>query len=234
MPDFYFDLHTHTIASGHGSSATITQMARAAKEKGLKFLGISDHGPATIGGGRESYFRSLSFAPRKRAGLNLLFGAEVNILDAKGNLDLSDNVLSGLDYVIASLHRPVKKPGSIDENTACYIEAMKNPYVKLIGHCDDTHYPVDHLALVQAALKHQVYLEINNSSLRPDGYRGDTRFNCLMMLNLCRHYQYPVVLSSDSHGTGQIGDFSYGWEMLKKAAFPAGLVLNCQPGKPFG
>ena len=47
---YEFDIHTHTIASGHGSSATITDMVKAAKAHNLKMLGISDHGPATLGG----------------------------------------------------------------------------------------------------------------------------------------------------------------------------------------
>lgn len=226
MASIEFDIHTHTIASGHGSSATITDMAKAASAAQLKMLGISDHGPATLGGGRVSYFRSLSFAHKKRLGIDMLFGAEVNILDNRGHLDLDDSILKGLDYVIASVHKPVKKPGTIEENTAAYIAAMKNPYVTIIGHCDDVKYPVDYLALVQAAMEHHVLLEINNSSLSPDGYRGDTRFNDLMILNLCKHFDYPVVLASDSHGAKHVGDFRFAMELAEKAEMPQRLILN--------
>ena len=170
-----FDIHTHTIASGHGSTATITDMAKAAAAHNLKMLGITDHGPATLGGGRVSYFRSLAHAQKKRLGIEMLYGAEVNILDNKGKLDLNDTILEKLDYAIASIHKPVKKPGTIEENTAAYIAAMQNPNVRIIGHCDDVKYPVDYLAIVKAAMKYDVLLEINNSSLSPDGYRGDTR-----------------------------------------------------------
>ena len=220
------DIHTHTIASGHASTATITDMAKAAVSRNLKLLGISDHGPATLGGGRPSYFRNLSYAPRKRLGVEMLYGAEVNILDENGSLDLEDPILAHLDYVIASIHKPVKKPGTKEENTRTYLNAMKNPYVTIIGHCDDVKYPVDYLAIVRAAMEHQILLEINNSSLSPDGYRGDTRFNDLMILNLCRHFHYPILLSSDSHGTKHVGDFTYAQELLKKADFPKSLVLN--------
>ena len=143
MSSIIFDIHTHTIASGHGSAATITDMAKTAFVRGLKLLGISDHGPATPGGGKPSYFRSLANAPRMRLGVEMLYGAEVNILDDQGTLDLEDEILARLDYVIASIHKPVKKPGTIDENTAAYIAAMKNPYVRIIGHCDDVKYPVE-------------------------------------------------------------------------------------------
>ncbi len=226
MSSILFDIHTHTIASGHGSTATITDMAKAAAAHGLKLLGISDHGPATPGGGKPSYFRSLAHAPKKRLGVEMLYGAEANILDNEGTLDLENDILEHLDYVIASIHKPVKKPGTIEENTAAYIAAMKNPYVCIIGHCDDVKYPVDYPAVVQAAMEHHVLLEINNSSLSPEGYRGDTRFNDLMILNLCMHYHYPVILASDSHGSGHVGDVSCALELAKKAELPEQLILN--------
>ncbi|MCP1102216.1 putative hydrolase [Aequitasia blattaphilus] len=231
MDNYLFDIHTHTIASGHGSSATITDMVKAAKDKNLSLLGISDHGPKTLGGGRPSYFRSLPFSIRKRMGIEMLYGAEVNILDEDGSLDLEDELLKNLDFVIASLHRPVFKPGSITENTSAYVNAMKNPYVNFIGHPDDTHFPVDYHVLVVEAMKNKVILEINNSSLSPEGYRGDTRFNDLMILNLLKHYHYPVLLSSDSHGSAHVGDFSYVNELLEKADFPNELILNNSVGE---
>ncbi|MGF7010673.1 putative hydrolase [Lachnospiraceae bacterium PF1-22] len=220
------DIHTHTIASGHATTATITDMAKTAKAKNLEILGISDHGPATAFGGKPSYFRSLAQAAKNRLGIRMLYGAEVNILDNKGSLDLPDDILKGLDFTIASLHRPVKKPGSLDENTAAYIEAMKNPYVNVIGHPDDTHYPVDYNALVQGAIKHHVALEINDSSLRPDGYRGDTKFNDMMILNLCKHYRHPVLLASDSHGTEHVGEVEEALKLVALAEFPKGLIIN--------
>ncbi len=226
MASIEFDIHTHTIASGHGSCATITDMAKAAAARGLKILGISDHGPATPGGGKPSYFRNLSQAPRERFHVAMLYGAEVNILDHAGTLDLADGILSNLDYAIASLHRPVKKPGSIDENTCCYLMAMKNPYVRIIGHCDDANYPADYPAIVEAAVKSHVLLEINEQSLRPDGYRGDTRSNALAILELCRSHSCPVILSSDSHGTAQIGEFSYAARLAGTAGMPEHLILN--------
>ena len=135
---YEFDIHTHTIASGHGSAATITDMAKAAAARNLKMLGISDHGPATLGGGRVSYFRNLAYAQKERLGVRMLYGAEANIIDRKGHLDLDDSVLGHLDYVIASMHKPAIKPGTEEENTAVYINAMKNPRVAVIGHCDVT------------------------------------------------------------------------------------------------
>ena len=226
MSSFQFDIHTHTIASGHASTATITDMAKAAASRNLKMLGISDHGPATCGGGKPSYFRSLSYAQKERLGVEMLYGAEANILNNEGKLDLEDSILAKLDYVIASIHKPVKKPGTMEENTAAYIAAMKNPYVRIIGHCDDVKYPVDYLEIVKTAMKYDVLLEINNSSLSPDGYRGDTRFNDLMILNLCRHYHYPVIFASDSHGTKHVRDFTFSLELAQLAGMPDSLIMN--------
>ncbi|MFV0362011.1 MAG: phosphatase [Suipraeoptans sp.] len=231
MSKLLLDIHTHTIASGHATHATLTDMAKCAREIGLEILGVSDHGPATLGGARTSYFRSLASATRSRFGVKILYGAEVDILDNNGTLDLDNEILSGLDFVIASLHRQVAKPGTKEENTAKYIKAMSNPYVKIIGHPDDEHYPVDYNSLVCAAIKNGVILEINDSSLRPDGYRGDTRFNDMMILNLCKHYNHPVLLSSDSHGTKHLGDVSHALEMVKAAEFPEELILNYNPGE---
>ena len=81
MASYEFDIHTHSIASGHGTCATMTDMAKAANAAGLKMLGISDHGPGTFASGTSSYFRSLPFCPKKRFGIDILYGVELNILD---------------------------------------------------------------------------------------------------------------------------------------------------------
>lgn len=221
-----FDLHTHTIASGHGTKNTIADMAKAAAARGLGLLGITDHGPATVGACKPSYFRTLAMAPKTRCGIQLLYGIELNILDYKGTVDLDSDVLKLLDFAIASMHTHNIHPGTRTQNTEAYISAMKNPYVRMLGHCDDVKYDVDYLALVQAASENQVLLEINNSSLSPDGYRGDTTRNNGELLKYCMQYRHPIVLSSDSHGTAHVGDISYAEAFVEKYGFPRELILN--------
>ena len=223
------DMHTHTIASGHGTSCTITDMAKKAFEKDLTLLGITDHGPATRGAGTPSYFRSLAYAPRMRCGIRVCYGVEANICDFKGTLDLSDELLSRLDYAIASMHEVVLRPGSISDNTQAYIQAMKHPAVRMIGHCDDVKYPVDYRELTDAAREYGIIMEVNNASLAPDGYRGDTYANNLHLLEGCIHNRVPVLLSSDSHGTEHIGDFAYADALLRDIHFPEALLLNSRP-----
>ena len=223
------DIHTHSIASGHATQSTITDLAKAAKVRGLSLLGVSDHAPSTMCAGTVSYFRSLSMAPKNRCGVDLLYGIELNILDYTGRVDMDPVTLSGLDYAIASMHRPNIHPGTREENTAAYIGAMKNPYVSVIGHCDETQYPVDYEVLAEAAVSSHVLLEINDSSLSPDGYRGDTRNNIRTLLTLCRKLDHPILLSSDSHGTARVGDFSHIVPLLRECDIPERLILNLDP-----
>lgn len=225
------DIHTHSIASGHATHATIADLAKAAKARGLSLLGVSDHAPSTMCAGTVSYFRSLAMAPRMRCGVELVYGIELNILDYTGRVDMDAVTLAGLDYAIASMHRPNIRPGTVDENTSAYIGAMKNPYVSVIGHCDDARYPVDYEALAEAAVSCHVLLEINDSSLSPDGYRGDTRENVCTLLTLCKKLGHPILLSSDSHGTARVGDFRHIEPYLRECGIPDSLILNLDPVK---
>ena len=222
------DIHTHSIASGHGTSCTISDRAKAASRRGLKLLGITDHGPATLAAGTSSYFRSLTYSPRKRFGVELLYGIELNILDTDGKVDLEQELLNKLDYAIASMHDQNFHPGTQKENTTAFLNVMKNPVVKILGHIDNTRYDVDYDAVVKAAGENGVILEINEASLAPYGYRGDTRANCAQILACCRKHLVPIVLSSDSHGAEHIGDFTYAADFVHEAMFPESLILNNQ------
>lgn len=227
----FIDLHTHTIASGHGSADTVTDMAREASLRRIQLLGISDHAPAISGAAKASYFRSLKDAPRKRFSVPLLFGAELNIISYSGALDLDDKTLSCLDYAIASLHPPCLKPGTREENTNAYINAMKNPHVAIIGHPDDARYPIDYDALAEAAKTHRVLLEVNESSLSPSGYRGNAASCYLSLLPRCARLQVPILIGSDSHGKRHIGESSHAERLLKQIAFPDSLIMNHHPDR---
>lgn len=222
------DMHTHSIASGHGTACTISDMAKKASQKGLKLLGITDHGPATLAAGTPSYFRSLTFSPHKRFGVELLYGVELNILDINGKTDLEKELLDKLDYAIASMHIQNYKPGTCKENTAAYLNVMKNPCVKILGHCDNPQYPVDYEKLAVCAKENNIIFEINEASLAPYGYRGDTRKNNHEILRCCRKHQVPILLSSDSHGSEHIGDFTWASDFVHQSMFPENLILNNQ------
>ena len=105
------DLHTHTIVSGH-AYYTLREMAKAASDKGLELLGITEHAPKMPGTCHLFYFDNLRIVPRELYGIELVLGSEVNILDAKGTVDLPQKTMEKLDIIIASLHTPCMEPGS--------------------------------------------------------------------------------------------------------------------------
>lgn len=219
------DLHTHTIASGH-AYCTIHEMARAAADKGLELLGITEHGPKMPGTCHNFYFHNLKVVPRELYGIRLLLGAEVNIMDSEGNVDLNEKELRKLDIVIASLHIPCMQPGTKKENTDAYRNVMKNPYVNIIGHPDDGRYEVDYPALVEAAKEYGKVLEVNNHSLEPDCFRQNARENYIQMLELCKEYGVPVVMDTDAHFDTLVGEFACARALLTEMDFPEELVLN--------
>lgn len=220
-----FDLHTHTVASGH-AYCSLREMARAASDKGLEVLGITEHGPAMPGTCHNFYFHNLKTVPRELYGIRLLLGTELNILDSSGKVDLEERELKNLDIVIASLHLPCIKPGTEEENTEAYLNVMKNPYVNIIGHPDDGRYQVDYRALVQGAAEYGKVLELNNHSLEPSCFRKNARENDLEMLKYCMEYQVPVVMDSDAHFDTLIGEFDMARALLEEISFPEELVLN--------
>lgn len=220
------DLHTHTVASGHGTTDRITDLAGEAAKRRMEILGISDHGPATAGSASLSYFRSLFLCERERFGVRLTYGVEANILDTDGTLDVPDDILRSLDYCIISTHRPIYTSGSAAENTRAYIRAMRHPNVRIIGHCDDPRFPVEYPELVKAALSCNVVPELNNVSLLPDSYRKDCHANAAKLLQTCEALSCPIILSSDSHGRAHIGEVTEALQLIRELQFPARLILN--------
>ena len=118
------------------------------------------------------------------------------------------------------------EPGSCQENTEAYLNAMKNPCVNIIGHPDDGRYEVDYEALVQGAKEYGKILELNNHSMDPGCSRIHAVENDTIMLNYCKKYQVPVVMDSDAHFDTLIGEFDMARELLTKLDFPEELVLN--------
>jgi len=224
------DMHTHTIASSHAYS-TLQENVAEAKEKGLTHLGISDHGPMLPGGAHLYYFQNLRVIPREIQGITILRGAEANIIDYAGTLDLNTSDYNYIDYFIASAHVPCIRRGTIAENTLALTEAMKNPRVAIIGHPDDGRCPLDYETLVKAAKDHNVLLEVNNSSLNPEGFRQNARENVAKMLKLCMKYNVSVIVNSDAHFSSYVGDFDNALEVIRDVEFPEDLIINLRPEK---
>ncbi len=223
--NFVLDVHSHTFASGH-SYSTIREMAHTASERGLKLLGITEHGPKMPGSCHEFYFRNLKVVDRRMCGVELLLGAELNILDTEGTVDLPEEILRMLDITIASLHTPCMKPGTKEENTRAYLNVIKNPLINIIGHPDDRRYPVDYKELVLAAKEYHTLIELNNSSLTEGGARVNARPLDMELLGLCAEYQVPIVVGSDAHIDHAVGNHDKAEALLKEVSFPETLVVN--------
>lgn len=220
------DTHTHTLASGHAYN-TIREMAKAAKEKGLKALAITEHAPEMPGSCHLFYFVNLKVIPRELEGIEMLFGSELNIMDAEGHVDLPNSTIKGFDIAIASMHPPCYKgEKTIEEITRAYINIMERNDIDIIGHPDDGRFPVNYEELVKAAKRTGTLLEINNSSLRPGGYRENTKENAIKMLEYCKKYEAMVVLGSDAHFDTEIAGYKYVDEVLSAADFPKELIAN--------
>ena len=211
------DVHTHTIASGHAFS-TLQEMAQAAAGKGLKLLGITEHSPGVPGSCNPIYFRNLHVVPRQMYGIELLLGAEINILDGEGNLDMDENCMRMLDIRIAGIHSLCYSYGTVDENT--------HPFIHIISHPGDGTAELNFEPIVLAAKEHHTLLEINNSSLKPTRNKPNARENNLSILRLCKRYEVPVILGSDAHISFDIARYDYLYDLLQLTEFPESLIMN--------
>ena len=224
------DLHTHTIASGHAYS-TLKENIDQALRTNLEYYGVSDHTPGMPNTTKEGYFYNLKVIRERINGMRVLKGAEANILDERGRVDIPGDIAFRLDYVIASLHDLVVDDMGIAANTQAVIRAMTNPCVKIIGHPDDSRFPLDYKALALAAKATGVALELNNSSLAPHSSRFGGQENAAKMLEQCALAGTAVMVGSDSHIWYDVGEFGCALALLKKNRFPDNLVINADAAR---
>jgi putative hydrolase len=219
------DMHTHTLASGHAFS-TLQEMAQAASDKGLKLLGITEHTPGIPGTCDLIYFRNLHVVPRQMYGIELMLGAEINILDKDGNIDADETLMKLLDLRIAGIHSLCYEPGTREENTQGMIRVIRHPYIQIICHPGDGTAQLDFEPIVLASKEWGTLLEINNSSLKTTRNKVDARDNNLEILRLCKQYEVPVILGSDAHISFDIANYGYLYPLLQETEFPEALIVN--------
>ncbi len=223
--DIKLDVHTHTVASGHAFSS-LQEMALAASEKGLELLGITEHAPSIPGTCDMIYFRNLHVVPRSMYGVRLMLGAEINILDIYGNLDMDADMMSKLDLRIAGIHSLCYAGGTKEENTIGMIKAISHPLVDIISHPGDGTAELEFEPIVLSAKENRTLLEINNSSLKPIRNKLDARDNNREILRLCKLHEVPVILGSDAHISFDIADYGFLYPILNDVEFPEDLIVN--------
>lgn len=234
------DLHTHTIASGHAYS-TITEIATAAAAKGLRGVGMSDHGPALPGGPHAYHFHALRFVPPFLRGVRILRGVEANII-GPGELDLPEHTLSRLDLVMAGFHEDCGFRGhDSTENTEALMHLMAKHRLHVLTHLGNPVFPIDAPAVARRAAELGVAIEINNASFSIS--RKGSADNCRLMAQHCARFGTPVAISSDAHiadTVGVIGDALQAaeesgvrWEQIVNRTLESTLIfLGLDPAPP--
>jgi len=220
------DLHVHTEWSD--GQASIEEIAYAAIEVGLSYLVISDHSRSlgVANGLSIERLREQRHAIEQIQGqigerIHLLQGAEVEIL-ADGRLDYPDEVLEGLDVVIASVHSSLRQPK--EKITERYLSAIMNPHVDMIGHLSGRLIgrrdaaEMETEEIYQAAAAHGVILEINSHPDRLDlndvHARRALDLGCMLAIN------------SDAHRPEQLDLRVYGVGVARRAWAEAKSIIN--------
>ncbi len=234
------DYHTHTIYS-HGKG-TIEDNVEAARQKGVKILAISDHGPGHMGFGikKRKYKEMRQIIDglnEKYDDIEILLGLEANVLDIEGHLDVDEELLEMNDILLAGYHfgsRPVRlfrdimhhagnyfsKENKHDEklkeaNTQSLINAMRRYNIDVITH-PGAKGPIDVKRVAEVALETDTALEINASH----GFLTVNQIREAMV------YDVKFSINSDAHHPDDIGKVEKAIRRAEAAGLTADRILN--------
>ncbi len=226
LGDLRGDLHCHTTASD--GTASIDEMAAAARDAGYEYLAITDHSASFGFGDDLSPARLTEHIARIRSasvdGIELLAGSEVNILP-DGSLDYDDDVLAQLDWVIASVHSSFRM--NSETMTRRITSAVENPLVDAIGHLSGRKierrrpYSFDVEQVTEAAARTGTTLEINASPDRRDLNELNARAAAAAGV--------PILINCDAHRVGGFDVARYGIATARRAWLTASDVVNTGP-----
>lgn len=231
---FIADMHTHTMASTHAYS-TVTENAAWAGKHGIKYLGMTDHGPDIQDSPDTWHFENLRILPDHIEGVRVFKGIEANILDSSGRTDIKSEVeeryYSILEWVNVSIHISCFSPLTKSEHTKTYLNMLKNKYVDVICHSEDAKFDYDFDEVAKACADAGRLIEINEFRLtkfpeRTDRYR--------LILEACAKHGTSVIVNSDAHFYTQIGNFEKADKLLTEMGFPEELVINADEQRFLG
>jgi DNA polymerase (family X) len=218
--DLRGDLHSHTTWSADGRS-TMEEMALAAKARGYAYLAVTDHSHYLREGRLAAQAKELAALNAKLKPFRLLHGVEANIR-ANGTLDVPDETLAGLDWVVASIH------AAFGTNpTERVIAAMENPHVDVIGHLTGRKInrrgpmDIDLERVFAAAVETGTALEINSQPDRLDLRDADAR--------LAGERGVRIVISTDAHSTAALDYAPLGIGMARRAWLTKDQIVNTRP-----
>ena len=237
LPDLIFSedikgaLHCHTTYSD--GVGTIADMAEAARERGWKYIGISDHSQAAFYAGgmkRDKVLRQHEEIDELNSTMKdfrILKGIECDIL-GDGRLDYeNDDTLDLFEYVIASVHSQFKMDQAT--MTARLLRAMDDPRLTILGHATGrlllsrSGYPADIDAVIEKAAETGTVLELNCDPRRMD---LDWR-HC----RKARDRGVMIEIGPDAHSQQALDNVEMGVGMARKSWLSAAEVLNTRPAR---
>ncbi len=231
--DIVADLHMHSDWSD--GKNTIGEMVEACVERGHQYIVITDHSRSLGIANGLSIERLLAQAEEVRRindemgeSIQVLAGTEMDI-KADGSLDYPDEVLAQLDFVIASLHSGLSQRR--EQVTARLLNAIRNPYVRMIGHPSARQFPnrdevdADWDAVLAAAKEHETILEINANPLRLDLKPELAR--------LAKDMGVPLAVNTDAHRVAHLDLMEFGITNARRGWVEARHVVNTWPLERF-
>lgn len=202
------DIHLHTVNSGHAFS-TLAEYIAMAREKGVKIVGIADHGPSMEGAPTAGYFSMVDDVRRVTSRYcTILFGCELNILSEQGDVDLDSDIIARLDYTFAGLHShtPYAVSGaSRSKNTEAIVNCIQKVRPTVISHPITALFPVEIRPIVEASAVYGVALEVNARVFRYAALQYLIQ-SYVELLEMAFRYHVSIILSSDSHISFDVGD----------------------------
>lgn len=228
IEDLKGDLHCHTSATD--GSASLDEMAQAARRLGHRYLAVTDHSQhLSVAHGQDEtllarQIDAIDAWNAQHRGFRLLKGIEVDIL-SDGHLDLPDAILSRLDIVVAAIHFDFSL--SRERQTRRLLRAMDNPCVHIIAHPTGRligrrpAYELDIDRILAHAAANQVALEINS---QPERLDLDDR-----LARTAIEQGVRLAISSDAHSPGQLGLLRHGIAQARRGWVQAGDVINTRP-----
>jgi DNA polymerase (family 10) len=232
VSDIRGDLHMHTTATD--GTASIAEMAEAAKARGLEYIAITDHSKrVSMARGLDGlrllqHWKEIEAVRDSMDGIRILKGIECDILE-DATLDLPDDILSQGDWVIAVLHYGLGQPR--EQIMKRLLTAVRNPHVDAIGHPSGRLIgrrkpaDIDYETLYAEAAKHGVMMEINAHPARLD--LDDVQAAAAKARGI------PIVIDTDSHSTDGLDMLEFGIYQARRAGLTTADVANARPWTEF-
>ena len=232
LGDIRGDVHMHTIETD--GRATLEEMTEAARLRGYEYIAITDHSKALAMANGLDEKRAIAFAhqvremDQKGLGIRVFSGIECDIR-RDGAMDLENDALGELDFVIGSVHSYMNLESA--EMTDRLLRALECPHLRALGHptgrilLNRDAYPYDFDAVATVAARRNVYLEINASPERLDLTAS--------LIRAAKARGAKFVISTDAHHPKHLLNMRYGVLMARRGWLERGDILNTLPADKF-